>query len=530
MNKRLIIILYVLGVGLSALAALGQPAPGYMDAEYYVVGGQRITDGNGFSEPFLWNYLDDPAGLPHPSHLYWMPLASVVAAFGMKLFGADSLWAARLPFILLSGLLPVLSANLSLLFLQDKRFAWLAGLLGVFSGIYIVYTSIPETFVLYLVLGGLVWSIILAGEWESIPAKKWFFRAGALGVLVGLMHLTRADGIIWVAGGLFWLFWVPKAFKSTTDLRVVIVGLVLFIAGYLLMMGAWYARNLDLFGTLMPAGNDRALWITDYNQTFAFPASELTASAWWSAGLETHLTARWNALLLNLKNLVAVQGLVILLPLMIAGIWSLKQRRGIQFAALMWLGTLTLMTLVFPFAGSRGGWLHSASAFQILLWAAVPAGLERFVAWGQRRRGWKPERAIPVFAGLLVIISAMLTGWFYVNKVYGDGSPSSRWGYSYQIDKVVGEGLPDFNVSPQALVMVNNPPGFYLATGRPSIVIPGGGIEQAIAAADYYKADYLVLGPGQENLSDLYENPVDSKYLRYLGDIKEVRIFCFHCQ
>ena len=153
MNKRLIIILYILGAGLSALAALGQSVPGYMDAEYYFAGGQRIAEGRGFSEPFLWNYLDDPAGLPHPSHLYWMPLASVVAAFGMKLFGSDSLWAARLPFILLSGLLPVLSANLSLFFLKDKRFTWLAGLLGVFSGVYIAYASIPETFVLYLVLG-----------------------------------------------------------------------------------------------------------------------------------------------------------------------------------------------------------------------------------------------------------------------------------------------------------------------------------------------------------------------------------------
>lgn len=530
MNKRLIVLLYILGAVLAALAALGQPVPGYMDAEYYVAGGQRIANGNGFSEPFLWNYLDDPIGLPHPSHLYWMPMASVVAAFGMSIFGTDSLWAARLPFILLSGLLPVLSANLSLFFLQDKRFAWLAGLLGVFSGIYIVYASIPETFVLYLVLGGLVWSVILADKWESIPAKKWFFRAAALGILVGLMHLTRADGILWVAGGIFWLIWISRAFKSTTNLRVAIVGLVLFIAGYLFVMGTWYARNLDLFGTLMPAGNGRTLWITDYNQTFAFPANTLTAANWWSAGLATHLIARWNALLLNLKNLVAVQGLVILLPLMIAGIWSRKQRRGIQFAGLMWLGTLALMTLVFPFAGSRGGWLHSASAFQPLLWAAVPAGLERFVAWGQRHRGWQPERAMPVFAGLLVITVAVLTGWFYLTKVYGDGSPSSKWGYRYQIDKEVGEGLPDFNVSPQALVMVNNPPGFYLATRRSSIVIPGGGIEQTLAAADYYNAEYLVLEPGQENLSDLYENPVDSDDLRYLGDIKDTRIFCFHCQ
>ena len=44
-----------------------------MDAEYYYAGGIRLAEGDGFTENFLWNYLDNPVGLPHPAFTYWMP-------------------------------------------------------------------------------------------------------------------------------------------------------------------------------------------------------------------------------------------------------------------------------------------------------------------------------------------------------------------------------------------------------------------------------------------------------------------------
>ena len=313
LNRTFAIILFILGASLAALAALGQAVPGYMDAEYYYSGALRLANGDGFTEPYLWNYLDNPVGLPHPSHLYWMPLASILAAAGIKVFGSTSFWAARLPFILLYGLLPVISAQLSLNFLKDKRYAWVAGLLAVFSGVYLVYASIPETFVLYLVLGGLVWLIIFQDDWEAASYKTLAVRAGLLGIVVGLMHLSRADGIVWVAGGIFWLIWVGTTAKNNNKLRVAIICVSIFLLAYAVVMGAWYARNLNLFGTLMPAGNSRTLWITNYDQTFSFPADALTFASWQAAGLKVHLLARWDALVMNLKNLVAIQGLVILI-------------------------------------------------------------------------------------------------------------------------------------------------------------------------------------------------------------------------
>jgi hypothetical protein len=68
------ISLFILGLFVAGLGAIWIQSPGYMDADYYFATGQELSRGHGFIEPFLWNYLDDPAGLPHPSHLYWLPL------------------------------------------------------------------------------------------------------------------------------------------------------------------------------------------------------------------------------------------------------------------------------------------------------------------------------------------------------------------------------------------------------------------------------------------------------------------------
>jgi hypothetical protein len=106
MTRRGYIFLFVLALVVQIAIASFQEIPGYLDADYYFGGGLQLVRGNGFSEPYIWNYLDEPQALPHPSHGYWMPLASIVAAFGMFVTGEHTYAAARLGFILLAALVP----------------------------------------------------------------------------------------------------------------------------------------------------------------------------------------------------------------------------------------------------------------------------------------------------------------------------------------------------------------------------------------------------------------------------------------
>lgn len=71
-----------------------------------------------------------------------------------------------------------------------------------------------------------------------------------------------------------------------------------------------------------------------------------------------------------------------------------------------------------------------------------------------------------MFATLLIFISAMLTGWFYLQKVVGDGTSESGWGREYAVYQSAVDALKPFGLEKDDLFMVNNSAGF---SSRPGI-------------------------------------------------------------
>ncbi len=525
MSTRNYLILWGIGAVILLLAAAFQPVPGYMDAEYYYAGGLRLAEGQGFTEPFLWNYLNDPDALPAPSHVYWMPLASILAAAGMGISGSTSYLAARILFLLLGSLLPPLTAWLSWRMTRRKRGAVLAGLLAAFSGFYTIYTGLVETFTPYLLFGGMF--ILLAGEKEWKWLKSGPVRFGLLGLLAGLMHMTRADGLLWLAAGVVLALVegvrqsnLPKLHRLGRG-----VGLALICAaGYALVSGVWYARNVTLFHTMLPPGNGRAMWITNYDETFDFPAETLTAGHWLAAGLSTHLSSRWEALGANLSTTLAVQGEIYLLPLMLIGLWRLRKDERAQLGAGMWGATFLAMTIVFPFAGARGGFLHSGAAVQTLLWVAAPEGLLGVVEWAARRRKWKKKSAESVLGAMMVGLAALFTvGIFAVRVIL---PTEGGWMSSYERAVKVDAALTSFGAGTDRVVMINNPPGYYLANQHAAIVVPNGDISTLLEAGKRYGAEYVVLEKDVvRDLQDLYAHPADQPGLTYLGESDGAQFF-----
>src|SRR5262245_60455010 len=104
-----------------------------MDATYSYVNALNLATGRGFVEDFVWNYLSNPGLPPQPSHLYWMPLTSILASMGLVI-GGMSYRAAQIPFVLLSAALAPLSYSIARIVSTRRGVAWLAGLLAIFSG------------------------------------------------------------------------------------------------------------------------------------------------------------------------------------------------------------------------------------------------------------------------------------------------------------------------------------------------------------------------------------------------------------
>ena len=284
MKTRTLFILFFAGIILSSLLTLLSATPGYMDAAYYYVGGVNLAEGNGFIEQFLWNYLDSPVGLPHPSHLYWMPLPSILAALGLLLGGESAYTWARIPFIILCGLAPLITSLLAYRITDSPRKAVLSGLLAVFSGFYAIFLNHTESFSPFMVLGGLFFLLITVDENEE---KTVFHRIFGLGLVSGLMHFTRADGVVWYAGGVFYLFLVcvtNQKIARIIRIKTFVAHAAILTLGYTLVMLPWFLRNLELFGSPLSPGGRFSFWFVDYDDLYYYPAESLTPGRWYDSG------------------------------------------------------------------------------------------------------------------------------------------------------------------------------------------------------------------------------------------------------
>jgi hypothetical protein len=75
-------------------------------------------------------------------------------------------------------------------------------------------------------------------------------------------------------------------------------------------------------------------------------------------------------------------------------------------------------------------------------------------------------------------------------------------------------------------VLVNNPPGYYVASRRPALPIPNGDLETAIQPAMLYGARYLLLEANHPTaLNESYLYPGDQSGWTYLGAFEDARIY-----
>ena len=521
MKIRQYVLLFVLGFSVALIVGSSQTSPGYMDADYYTATGLQLVRGEGFSEPFIWNYLDAPKGLPHPSHGYWLPLPSLLAALGMLLTRNIGFEGAQIGFILLAGLIPPLTASIALSLTESRQNAILAGIFAIFPIFYLPYYPTADTFGLYMSLGGLFF--ILPTLIRNVMLRNLVF-----GLIAGLMYLTRADALIWLAAAIaMLLFQVGE--RSTFNgkrFNYLAPGFLSVLLGFFLPVFPWLIRNQLAFGTPFSPGGIKAVWFTSYNQLFAFPADQFAFEQWWSTGIKEILRVRWWALGQNLQTCLAVQGGLFLTPFMVIGAWQLRRDFRIKLGLGVWLVTFLVMTFVFPFAGARGGFFHSGAAVQPLLWALAAIGLHSFVVWGNRVRGWHIRQATIVFSAAFTIFLVLLSVFIVGQRVLGGGERGQTWDGGYVYHTQLNEVFSELSIPADAIIMVNNPPGFYLASDRPAIVIPDGDVENSLAAAKRYQAKYLILEINHpQGLSALYQSPDQNPDLSLLWSDDQTHIF-----
>jgi hypothetical protein len=499
-QKRLL-ALYAIGLLVYGTAAIRVQSPGYMDADYYYATALQLIDGEGLTEPFLWNYLDDPAGLPHISHLYWMPLPSLIAAAGMFI-GDSAFRAAQLPFIFLAAALPPLSAFFSYRLSQDAKLAWMAGLFAAFPGFFLPFLVTIDSFAVFAIAGSIsLW--LLARSVKEPSLSGWFVS----GLLIGIGALARADGLLLLVVGLLAVVWSKQRRISSS---------LILAVGVLVIMAPWWARNLSATGTLLNPGSQRLLWMLNYDDLFAFPASDLTFERWWEAGIPAAAQARFQALSTNIQRLVAEGGMIFLGPFMAVGAIRKWRHPFVKLGTVYLAALLAVMTLIFPFVGPRGALFHSMTAVMPLLWALAPIGIRMGIIWLGARRNWDRREAWRVLGTSAVVLAALLTIFLYANRFYAEGE---AWNASAQTYLDAAASIPD---STESVVAVNNPPGFFAHSHKQAVVIPSGTDQTLRKVVDSFDVGWVVLEANHpQGLDALYAEPTSVAWLRLVETIQD---------
>jgi len=377
-------------------------------------------------------------------------------------------------------------------------------LLAVFSMYYAPFIPVSDNYGIYMTLGGAYFLLCL----DRRP-----FTYFILGLIGGLLTFARSDGLLWIGLTVLLILW---RFIPERKTGAAFINLALALLGFLIIMGPWFWRNEQLYGALLAPGGSRLLWLKNYDETFIFPASQLTMQSWLAQGWRAILTVRLDALRDNLLNAFAAQGGIFLFPFILIGLWQYRRDQRIQIAVLAWAGLLFVMTVLFPFAGPRGSFFHSGAALQSLWWTLAPLGLEPAVG-AIRRHGWLDQRAFQVFRAALVGIAVLMTGVIFYLRILRPG-----WDEDKQIYPKVEAVLQQNGVTPADVVIVRNPPGYYLMTGRSAIVIPYGDENSLLTVAKRFHARFVAIEAAGASgpIGVIYNNQGDS-FLRFLGEINE---------
>ncbi|HSH01191.1 MAG TPA: hypothetical protein VLL52_01645 [Anaerolineae bacterium] len=507
------LILFIISGLIQAIWVALTPEPAYMDAHYYTLNGRLLANTHAFTEPIIWQYLDNPTTLPTPSHSYWPPLASILAALGYTL--NNSFRAAQLPFWLLTSTLPLLSYYISHRLGGQRWQNITAALFTTAGGFYANSWNQPETFAPFAWLGALI--ILNLGHPRHY--RHWL----TIGLLTGLAHLTRADGILFLGlAGLIALgnalnWQRPNLPQLHDQLRPLTLNILALFAGYLIITAGWFWRNWQTLGYPLPIAGTQTIFLTNYNDIFAY-GRQFTLDSYLAWGWDNILSSKIQAINFSILNFIAINGLIFLTPFLLIGLVTNSRRHPAYLRPLI-LYTIflyTAMSLVFTFPGQRGGLFHSSIALHAWFMPLAASGIGSTIDTIASRllSHWQPARAKPIFAALFILIAFSLSfGRLFVPSTVIITPPST-----YQ---AAADQLPS-----DAVVFVGNAPGFSYYTHLAALSIPNEPLDTLLTVADRYGATHLLIDHNHPRpLKPFYNGEESSPRLQEINSWQEAHLY-----
>jgi hypothetical protein len=111
-------------------------------------------------------------------------------------------------------------------------------------------------------------------------------------------------------------------------------------------------------------------------------------------------------------------------------------------------------------------------------------------------------------------------------RVIGADAPQPVWNASAERYVGLADRLRELGIGADSIVMVNNPPGFVLASGNPAIVIPNGGVSESLRAGQQFGAAVLLLEANHPaGWDEIYAQPHMLGSLRLVETYEGTHVF-----
>ena len=475
--------LFVAALGLRLVLALQLPFPQLDDPAGYLQLARSLAGGRGLVSDVLWSYWVSFPSVTHPSNEFWMPLASVLMAGSIRLWG-DTLFAAQLPGILAGSLLAPLAYGMGrTLWPAQRRWAVLAAVLLVPNAALVYQAVSADSSALYTLLATLALFVgALAIDRQRI---SWGLLAG---VLCGLSYLTRSHGLV-----------LPAAIGLIALIRLwrrprLLIGFIAALAlGFFALIVPWWLRNRAVFGATQPIPLTSIVASRGYEDWFNY-TNQPTLAALARMGWGTFLGYRVEALLKALGVILTMT-----FPFGFIGLPIALLRRETIFrvfliyAAALYLG----VCLVLPSAAITGSFYHSAGPF--VVWAALGS------SYAVKYLFERPRVRVLSVAGYALIAGLAI------------GQTALAWSSAIATSRVQGQQFAAIarwvqaNVPPGEPIITTQANTLNYVTGHPALTLPAlqdvGVLRQL---ADRYRVRYVVI----TERSGLYPRALDDPAAR----------------
>jgi hypothetical protein len=444
---------------------------------------ENLVDGRGFVIDYIWHFLAKPNALTHYSNDYWMPLPSVFIAASFILFGRSN-FAAVLPSILFVLALFPLTYLVGRAYALSRFVALSAASLVLFLPALFEYSLVSDSTAYYVVFAGAsLLCMILAAE------KLPFFLLASL--FAALAHLTRQDGILLLVTLLIAVVASPTLPRD----RHRILWLALVFAVYVATLSPLLADNYRAFGSLLPAGPGKTLFLTAYEDLYSY-SKELSLGAyleWGTTQIVASKLDRAAQCATELFNLLGgfAWAFVVLTGLDLARFGMRRRIRCVCTPPLLF--TLTLLGFYVTIGAAVGEWAFGRTipALAPFLLVAVAHGIERCTP--------SRETAIALVA-LLALTFACQGVQSARARIQRDNRIAGELTRLRDVLDELATAMPEREL----VVMTRDPWEVYHWTRRRSIQIPNDDLDTILEVADRYGATHLLLPAPREGLKTIY--------------------------